>query len=170
LLAQCLSQSGGLLLVAGRTTEALPKLRRALEIQDALVRAQPEVVSHLGALTNCLRGVGRAAAAAGRHAEARAAFERACEVDRPLADKYPGSRYNVACSLALLIPIAPLDQRDELARRAMDALRLARTAGFANLANLQIDHDLDPLRDRPDFRDFLLDMAFPSDPFADATD
>jgi serine/threonine-protein kinase len=166
LLAQCLSQSGNLLLFAGRATEALPKLRRALEIQDALVRAQPEVVSHRGALTNCLRGVGRAEAAAGRHAEARAAFERACEVDLPLADKYPGSRYNLACSLALMIPVSLPADREALARRALEALRQARADGYANIANIQIDHDLDPLRDRRDFRGFLLDMAFPADPFA----
>jgi serine/threonine-protein kinase len=166
LLAQCLSQSGNLLLTTGRTTEALPKLRRALEIQDALVRAQPEVVSHLGALTNCLRGVGRAEAAAGRHAKACAAFERACEVDLPLAEKYPGSRYNLACSLALMIPVSVPADREALARRALEALRQARADGYANLANLQIDHDLDALRDRPDFRDFLLDMGFPADPFA----
>jgi eukaryotic-like serine/threonine-protein kinase len=168
LLAQCLTQNGNLLLALGRTTEALPSLRRALEIQDAIVRAQPDVVSHLGALTYGLRGLGRAEAAAGRAAEARAAFERACKVDLALADKYLNSRYNLACNLALLVPVAPLDHRDALARRALDALQLARTAGYANLANVQIDHDLDSLRGRPDFRDFLLGMAFPANAFAGA--
>ena len=170
LLAQCLTQGGNLLLAEGRTTEALPKLRRSLEIQDAVARAQPDVVSHLGALTNSLRGVGRAKLAAGRPTEALAAFERAGGIELSLAEKYPGSRYNLACSLALMIPIAPPDRRDDLARRAMDELRLARASGYANIANLQIDHDLDALRDRPDFRDFLLDMAFPANPFAGATE
>jgi hypothetical protein len=166
LLSQCLTQSGNLLLAAGRTTEAMSQLRRSLEIQDAVARAQPDVVSHQGALTNSLRGVGRAEVAAGRTAQALAAFERAGGIEVSLAEKYPSSRYNLACSLALMIPIVPPDRRDDLERRAMDALRLARASGYANLVNVQTDHDLDALRDRLDFRDFLLDMRFPVNPFA----
>jgi hypothetical protein len=53
-----------------------------------------------------------------------------------------------------------------MSRRALEALRQARAAGYSTLAGIQSDHDLDALRDRPDFRGFLLDMAFPADPFA----
>jgi serine/threonine-protein kinase len=166
LLAQCLSQRGNLLLATGRMTEALPQLRRSLEIQDELARAQPELIGNRTMLTNCLRGVGRAEAAAGRPGEARAAFERASEIDLTLAEKYPACRFNLACSLALLIPIAPCDRRDELERRAVDALRRAWVDGYANLVIVKADHDLDALRDRPAFREFLLDMTFPANPFA----
>jgi eukaryotic-like serine/threonine-protein kinase len=166
LLAQCLSQSGNFLLLLGRTTEALPQLRRALEIQDALAQAHPELIGYRTILSNCLRGVGRAEAAAGRPDEARVAFERASEVDLTVADKYPVCRYNLACSLALMIPVAPPDRRDDLGRRATDALRRAWGDGYADLASVKSDHDLDALRGRRDFRDFLLDFTFPANPFA----
>jgi hypothetical protein len=46
----------------------------------------------------------------------------------------------------------------------------ARAAGFfpdpSHVALLERDPDLDPIRSRPDFRAFLLDLAFPADPFA----
>ena len=38
--------------------------------------------------------------------------------------------------------------------------------GLADVPPYNADHDLDALRDRPDFRGFLLDMAFPANPFA----
>src|SRR5262249_37425488 len=152
---QCLTQRGNLLLLTGRMTEAVTQLRRSLEIQEALARAQPELIGHQAALSNSLRGVGRAEAAAGRPGEARAALARASEIGLALADKYTGCRYNLACSLALMIPFVPPDRRDDLVRRAMDALRRAWAVGSANLAIVKTDHDLDALRDRPDFREFL---------------
>jgi hypothetical protein len=93
-------------------------------------------------------------------------FERACEVDQPLAERYPGSRYNLACDLALLIPVSPADQREHLARRALEELRLACASGYANFANIKADDDLDPLRDRDDFKLFVLDIEMPANPFA----
>jgi tetratricopeptide (TPR) repeat protein len=165
LLSQILGRSGNLLLRTGRVTEALKQLRRSLELQEAFARAHPELIGHQTVLTNILRGVGRAEAAAGRSGEALAAFERASEVDLPLAEKYPVCRYNLACSLALMLPFAPPDRRDDIGRGAMDALRRAWAEGYANLAIVTKDDDLNALRDRPDFQDFLLDIAFPTYPF-----
>jgi tetratricopeptide (TPR) repeat protein len=166
LLAQCLTQNGNLLLGAGRPADALPQLRRSVEIQDAVVRAHPELIGNVSSLASCVRGLGRAEAGAGRTREARDAFARASEIDLSLADKYPACRYNLACSLALMLPVVPPARRDDLARRAMDALKRSWADGGTSLASVKDDHDLDSLRDRPDFREFLLDMAFPADPFA----
>jgi hypothetical protein len=49
--------------------------------------------------------------------------------------------------------------------RAMGELRRALDAGYPCVL-LPGDHDLDSLRDRPDFRALLLDLAFPADPFS----
>jgi hypothetical protein len=65
-----------------------------------------------------------------------------------------------------MIPVAAANSREELAGRAVDTLRQAAAAGYVNLANFQTDTDLDALRDRQDFRDFLLDLAMPANPFA----
>jgi serine/threonine-protein kinase len=155
LVAMAHTQTGNLLLKEGQTAEALPMLRRALELIEAIVRDQPEAVSHKSNLSDTLRGVGRAEAAAGHAVEARAAFERASQIDLSLAATYPSMRYNLACSLALMIPVSEPDRREALAARAMEALRQTMAAGYANVENIKKDADLDPLRPRADFQSFL---------------
>jgi serine/threonine-protein kinase len=84
-------------------------------------------------------------------------------------------RYNLACVHAVLAGIAAApgsgmtasEGRAE-ADRAMHWLRQAVDAGYRNVALMQRDHDLDPLRSRPDFQLLLMDLEFPDDPFAHA--
>jgi hypothetical protein len=47
----------------------------------------------------------------------------------------------------------------------MAALRRAVAAGFDNVGHMRRDPDLDPLRPRRDFRELLMDLTFPADPF-----
>jgi len=73
---------------------------------------------------------------------------RALELDRRLVSLLPDdflARYNLACSLALA------GQCDE----AIDSLSTAILLGYDDLAHLEIDPDLDSLRERPDFRALL---------------
>jgi tetratricopeptide (TPR) repeat protein len=88
--------------------------------------------------------------------------------------------YNEACIFALAAAAtandiaSPPEERAALveqhAARAISALAEARRAGYfrdaSKVANIRSDRDLDPLRARPDFQVFLLDLAFPTDPFA----
>jgi hypothetical protein len=53
-----------------------------------------------------------------------------------------------------------------LADRAVAQLRRAAAAGYRDVAHIGTDTDLDPLRSRPDFPTFLMDLTFPADPFA----
>jgi hypothetical protein len=55
-----------------------------------------------------------------------------------------------------------------LAARALEALRQACAAGYANLTSFQTDTDLDPLRGRDEFRLLMMDLAIPAEPFAAA--
>jgi hypothetical protein len=48
----------------------------------------------------------------------------------------------------------------------MAALRDAVAHGLGLLDNLRTDPDLDALRDRPDFRALVMDLAFPDQPLA----
>ncbi len=162
--AQCLTQQGNLLLRQDRASDARPKLQRALEIHEKLARAHPNSISHRSALTTARRGVGRAEAASGEPAAASSAFERAAEIDRSLAS-YPGCRYNLACSLALLVPVSPPDRREALACQAVEALRQAQAAGYSNVVSINTDSDLDSLRNRPDFQSLLAKLASTVDPF-----
>jgi hypothetical protein len=54
--------------------------------------------------------------------------------------------------------------------RAMVLLRRAIAGGYRNLTWMRRDPDLDPLRTRPDFQALMMDLEFPSDPFAKGTD
>jgi eukaryotic-like serine/threonine-protein kinase len=48
----------------------------------------------------------------------------------------------------------------------MVELRRAVTGGIKPLEDYRSDPNLDPLRDREDFRTLLMDLAFPADPLA----
>ncbi len=73
---------------------------------------------------------------------------------RRLAEKHPGTpqvHYNLACCLARL----------EKPEEAMDALRRAVRAGWADADHAADDPDLDTLRDRDDFKRLLEAMTAP---------
>jgi serine/threonine-protein kinase len=152
LLVKGLSQNGSVLMKQGRAADALPLLRRAVEVQEAVVHKYREKLWYQGTLSNALRALAPAEIATGHLAEARDALERAAKIDRSLADDYPVSRYNVACDLALMIPISPPDRREALAKQALDTIQQATAAGYADIANMEKDTDLKALRPRGDFQ------------------
>jgi tetratricopeptide (TPR) repeat protein len=74
--------------------------------------------------------------------------KRAVELDRRLVDVLPNdflARYNLACSLA----------RAGRPDDAIDALSRAILLGYDDLAHLEVDPDLDSLREHPEFRELL---------------
>ena len=119
------------------------------------MRDHPETIYYQGTLSNIFRALGSAENATGHVAEARDALERASKIDQSLAGTYPVSRYNLACDLALMIPIAPPDRREALAKQAIDAIRQATDAGYADIKNIETDTDLDALRPRGEFQSLM---------------
>jgi hypothetical protein len=87
----------------------------------------------------------------------------------------PLTLYNLACAFAQCSAGGHGGGRDldaagrcagrEYADRAMELLRRAIATGYANVALIRRDLDLDPLRTRRDFRELLLDLSFPAEPF-----
>jgi len=78
----------------------------------------------------------------------RGDVRRALEIDQRLVALLPNdflARYTLACSLALA------GRPDE----AIDSLSSAILLGYDDLAHLEVDPDLDSLRERPDFRALL---------------
>jgi eukaryotic-like serine/threonine-protein kinase len=81
--------------------------------------------------------------------------------------------YETACCHAVQVgaPGAPgseLSARSGPAEadRAMEQLRRAVGMGHRNLGSFRTEAALGPLRDRPDFRLLMMDLAIPADPFA----
>ena len=82
-----------------------------------------------------------------------------------------GDYYNIACTQSLLSACAAeigsgLTAADGRAAAddAMATLRLAVAAGWHDAAWAKSDTDLIPLRGRTDFRLFIMEIAFPSEP------
>ena len=57
-------------------------------------------------------------------------------------------------------------EADAEAAKALALLRRAAATGFRDLATYRNETALDPLRNRPDFRLMMMDLAFPAEPFA----
>jgi WD40 repeat protein len=168
--AHLLVQSGVAAFEGGRRTEAIRDLRQARDALRPLHQAAPgdgRVASELGISLGYL---GAALREEHRSAEALEAVRESRRVLEAIRRPTSLDLYNLACAYARLsIPdesgtTTTSAERAALADRAMDALRGSLAAGMSDFAS--IDHDLDPLRGRPDFHALILDRAFPADPFA----
>jgi tetratricopeptide (TPR) repeat protein len=158
---------------SGRWAEAIRDLEQARDRFRILMQASPgddRVASQLGISLGYL---GNALSDEHRLAEAREAIRESCRVLKAIRQPTSVDLYNLACSYANLTTLAepgsaPPDtaERETMADRAMEALRRSIATGMTDFSIIERDHDLDPLRGRPDFRALLLDRAFPRDPFA----
>jgi tetratricopeptide (TPR) repeat protein len=140
----------------GRFVEAAAAFRKAEEIYEALLAKRPESRSNRQELSLIQINLGEACRLAGHPRESLGAYERAAGILAALDDPTAEDLYRFACARA---QCANLDSAMELLRRSI-------AAGFRDLAQLRQDTNLDPLRPRADFQDFLLDLAFPANPFA----
>jgi serine/threonine-protein kinase len=140
-------------------------LVRAFECHRQALAAMPDHPRYLAGLRRVLAKMIRVYAALDQPSEAiRSARECAS-----LARRDPEELYNVACHLSLCVALAREGSRRILADEAVESLKWAIAAGWADAALTGRDRDLDPLRDRDDFRQLLAEMfdrRFPADPFA----
>jgi serine/threonine-protein kinase len=141
-------------------------------LQKARARAE-----HLGTLVGNNAGwqrnvanvdlrIGAVEHEAGHREQALQAFRRAITVLETLPTAL--DLYNLACARALCAAViggttpapAPAEQarQKEEADRAVAAFRAAVKAGFRDVQNARQDHDLDALRQRPDFQEALKEL------------
>ena len=66
--------------------------------------------------------------------------------------------YNVACVCAITSSTLA-DKKQEYADRAMEMLQKAVNAGYKDATLMAKNTDLDPLRDRDDFKKLLAELA-----------
>jgi serine/threonine-protein kinase len=173
-LARAYSQIGQTLGALGKPDEALASLEKARALREVLAGDDHLLVAaYRSDLAVTFGHIGGLERGAGRLPEARARYRKAIALLENLGSPTPDDYYNLACYHSALAGIAAwpgsgLTASEGRAEsdRAMDNLRRAVAAGFRMLSLMAFDHDLDPLRSRPDFRLLMMDLAFPNDPFA----
>ena len=154
--------------VLRRRSEALARLGRPEDAADAWSRSEAwELVDGLGGLGPVL-----IAAWSGDPSRALAELDA---IDASLPAPSPerlvamASAASSAAMAALVAPADP-DLADRCAVRAVSLLSRAASLGHfdhpSRHASLSLSPTWTPLRDRDDFKLLLLDLAFPSDPFA----
>jgi tetratricopeptide (TPR) repeat protein len=118
------------------------KLRQAYpDAGDRYIRLLSETLSEKAALERALGQPGQAAATTLKR--------------RALWPANPGELYQVACDLALCIPLVAREKEDErrrCAELAMETLQQAIRHGFQDWQRLDEDRGWEPLRARPDFQ------------------
>jgi tetratricopeptide (TPR) repeat protein len=149
-----------------RHAAAIPYYGRAVKLIEHLASENPEVKTYPLELAygHCylgqvLREAGQQAGASDETRKALALFER---IDREKSE----DPYNLACVRSLCSEMVRSDGKDaaaieksrHLADRAMEALRQAIAGGYHDVAWIEHDTDLDPLRSRDDYKSLIADL------------
>jgi tetratricopeptide (TPR) repeat protein len=172
-LANCQTNTADLLRKAGRRDEARAACERAIALREPLVKNHPQVTLYRGGLAETYLRAGQVRFDAGDPAGAASAWRRAISLYDGL--KSPDGEQTIfrACCHAGLSALAGrpdsgVSAAEGLAEsdRAMTWLRRAVAAGQRNPDTYRTESALDPLRNRPDFRLLMMDLAMPADPFA----
>jgi serine/threonine-protein kinase len=141
--------------------EARRLLEEALPHHQTALRADPRNPKYRARARDHSLVLAEVLAHLGQQAEAVAEADQPSQAGTDSAT----NRYDVACVLSICAPLAekdpklPESQRRELAHqyadRAVALLRQAVAKGWKDAAHMKRDPDLDPLRDRADFRQLL---------------
>jgi serine/threonine protein kinase len=147
----------------GRREESLACYRQAAEHQRQAFLLAPQVPQLRLSLSTLYRKLARRQRELRRPAEAAAT----ALLRRQLWPRHPDELYDVACELALCLPLVGKEptaltageqaERRGYALQAMDTLRQAVAHGFNDREHLRKDPDLEPLRARDDFSKLLDD-------------
>jgi len=161
---------------AGRSGEALSRLEAAGSIYDRLAAAKPRDFLDRENQPEFQLVLGTALEASGDLARAMRAYERSRVVTEKMPVLYSLDHFHLACVYARLSALAMrlgpssglggAGDPEARAAKAIDELRRALAAHYAFPLRLRTEPNLHPLRPRPDFRLLLMDLAFPSEPFA----
>jgi len=164
-LGGSLCNLGLALLDAGRARPAESALREGVSVEEGVFRRAPNDPAVRQYLNNNYMGLAAALRAQRRGAEAAAVTRQR----RGLWPGVAGEQYNMACELALSMPIVDEAERDAMGAEAMEALREAVISGWSDAVHTAHDADLVALRGREDFRRVLagmFDQKFPVSVFA----
>ena len=163
---------GDAALARGDAAEARRFQEQAVDALRAVQKVDPGNADGRRLFRKRLGALAWAALALGEDDDARRAIDRMIAVPVRLAVE----RYDAACYLARCLPALAVRAGragglpDELERSYADhaivVLREATKGGFVDVDHMKADPDLDPLRARPDFQLLMMDLAMPTNPFA----
>jgi serine/threonine protein kinase len=163
-LACALSDLGELAKRQRSYAEACRWLEEALPHHQAALKANPRKPPYREFLRNHHDTMADARLGLGQHAAAAAAAEEMARIDYDP----PNDSYTAASYLARCVPLAendtklPAPKRRDVAHgyaeRAMHFLQQAVEKGYRNTKHMKQDKDLDPLRQREDFKKLLAEL------------
>jgi tetratricopeptide (TPR) repeat protein/tRNA A-37 threonylcarbamoyl transferase component Bud32 len=167
-LARCLDDVGRIRSRLGQAAEAAAPLERSAEFYQSVARENP-VRYRLDVARNQLN-IAFQRAVTGRRQRALSCIRTAEDLLRRSSSVAPIILYDLACAHAACSAATPgpaptPDERQSHARRAITALRRAVETGYSDLGQIRHDPVLEPLRTHPEFRELIMDISFPSDPF-----
>jgi hypothetical protein len=179
-LASCRVNTANFLRGVGKHAEARAACQRALALLEPLVKANPENPVYLGRLAEIYLRSGQIRCDAGDLSGAASAWKQAViyyDLVRSSRSVHlePSQMFLLAGCHAGLSAIAGRPASGVQAAEgptesdhAMKWLRQAVAVGYRNTTAYRTETALDPLRNRHDFRLLIMDMAFPTEPFASA--
>jgi tetratricopeptide (TPR) repeat protein len=170
-LGETYNSMGDLERQRGEIAQALTYAQKARPLFERLVSEHPNDIDFRLHLAKSHNNIGRLLKQVGKPAQALSSFQHAIDLYESLLELDPRNSYNLACNVALCIPLIgsnegppgsggasrELNKGDLLRRqlygdRAIEALRRAARGGFLDPETFQADTDLDPLRARADFK------------------
>jgi eukaryotic-like serine/threonine-protein kinase len=172
-LANCQTNTAAVLIRLGRPAEARVRCEQAVALRDVLVTDHPNHTQYRIELAESLLRFGQVRRSERDFTGAVADWRRAVALFETVPGTYGELVFIHACCHASLSTLAGLPgtglsagEKDTEADRAMALLRQAAGMGFRAPYAYRTETALDPLRDRPDFRLLMMDLAFPGEPFA----
>jgi WD40 repeat protein len=161
--ARRLVQSGIAAFEGGRRAEAIRDLKLARDGLRGLYKASHGNGQIASLLAISYGSLGSALRDEHRSAEAMASIKEARQVLEAISQPSFMDLYNLACAYANLSALvqpglagSTVAERQALTNQAMAALRRSLAAGMADFDLIDRDHDVDPLRERSDFRALIL--------------
>jgi serine/threonine-protein kinase len=149
-----------------RHAAAIPYYSRAVTLIDRLMRENPEVKSYPLELAYAYCYLGQVLRETSRQAEGSDFLRKALALFERIDKESSEDPYNLACVRSLFSDLvrsdgkdtAAVEQSQMLAGRAMEALRQAIDGGYHDLAWIEHDTDLEPLRSRDDYKALIADL------------
>ena len=166
-----LSDLSSILADLGRYAEAEQSARSSIEVSEALRREVPSSSFYRHLAGHGYLFLGKALLKAGSHGEALAMLRKSITILETSDPAEANASLAWALALASTVadsaegPAAAQRQRRD-ADRAVATIRRLIGMGWADSEVLRNDPDLGSLRSRPDFQALMMDLAFPTDPFA----